>query len=143
LTNLRLRVLRGDTIASRLGIRIDGDSRFCLEVTPDTNRAFALSAECLAHERLVFAGNRMLKAPYPNPATATLTIPYRVPVDGAVTMHLFDMEGREVLRLIDRPLVEGNDEIALDARVVPPGRYFIRMVVNDVLTDVREVEIRP
>ena len=143
LTNLRLRVLRGDTIASRLGIVIDGDSRFCLDVTSDTNRTFALSAECLAHERLVFAGNRMLKPPYPNPATATLTIPYRVPVDGTVTMHLFDMEGREVLRLIDRPLAEGNDEIALDARVVPPGRYFIRMVVNDVLTDVREVEIRP
>ncbi len=141
LANLRMRVLRGDTIASSLDLQLDGISRYCLTALIDTGYAFRLSAECLAHERLIFSGNRMLKPIYPNPVRDLLRIPFRVPVDGDVTIVLYDAAGRKVAVLLNERREEGNDELVLPGRVVPPGRYFCRMTVNEVLTDVREVVI--
>lgn len=138
---LKLRVLRGDTIASPLRIALDGISKGCLTALADTGFAFRLSAECLAHERLVFAGNRMLKPVYPNPARTIMAIPFRVPTEGRVTITLYDVAGRTAAILLDRVMSEGNNELRLDTRGLPPGRYFCRMVVNDVLTDTREVMI--
>ena len=51
------------------------------------------------------------------------------------------MSGRLAQVLIDQDIKEGNNELLLDSRVIPPGLYYCRMVFNDVLTDVREVVI--
>ncbi|MGE3800501.1 MAG: T9SS type A sorting domain-containing protein [Candidatus Kapaibacterium sp.] len=141
LANLQMRVLRGDTIASPLDIRLDGVSQFCLTAFVDTGFGFQLSAECLAHERLLFFGNRMLKPIYPNPVRDQLRIPFRVPIDGEVTITLYDAAGRAVAVLLNQEMTEGNNELILDSRFVPPGHYFCRMTANQVLTDVREVVI--
>lgn len=141
LATLKLQVLRGDTIASRLGIALEGISKGCLTAFADTNFAFQLSQECLAYERLVFSGNRMLKPAYPNPARTTMRIPFRVSVEGRVTIVLYDLAGRKAAVLVDEVLPEGNNEFLLDTRSLPPGRYFCHMTLGDVLTDTREVVI--
>lgn len=141
LAALKLHVLRGDTIASPLRIALEGISKGCLIALADTNFAFRLSAECLAHERLVFSGNRMLKPAYPNPARQTMRIPFRVSMEGRVTITLYDPLGRRVAVPTDKIMPEGNHELLLDVQGLPPGRYFCRMTLGDVLTDTREVMI--
>ena len=141
LANLRMRVLRGDTIGSPLDLSLEGVSQYCLTALIDTGFTFSLTAECLAHERLVFSGNRMLKPIYPNPVRGDLRIPFRMPVEGNVRIVLYDATGGLATVLLDQYMGEGNNELLLDSRIIPPGLYYCRMVVNDVLTDVREVVI--
>ncbi len=141
LARLKLHVLRGDTVGSDLNIALEGISKGCLLAEVDSGFVFRLSAECLAYERLVFSGNRMLKLPWPNPARSRLTIPFRVPQEGNVTITMYDVTGRVAAVLVDEAMVEGNNELILNTGTLSPGRYFCRMVVNDVLTDTREVMI--
>lgn len=141
LARLKMLVLRGDTIGSDLDIALEGISLGCLYADVEQDYAFKLSEECLAHERLIMSGNRMLKRPYPNPARSQLFIPFRVPEDGEVTITIYDITGRVVAVPLHRSMSEGNNELMLNTGMLAPGRYFCRMVVGDVLTDTREIMI--
>lgn len=141
LANLEFRVLRGDTAGSNLGVELAGISAGCLMAEIDSGFAFKLSEECLAHERLIFSNNRMLKQAYPNPARSAITIPFRVPKNDRVTMTLYDVTGRVMAILLDEEMSEGNNELRVNTSGLPPGLYYCRMVVGEVLTDTREVMI--
>lgn len=138
---MRLRVLRGDSIASVLRLSLGAPSSFCIDGTVDSSASFRLSAECLAHNRLLFSGNRMLKRPWPNPSGPRLHLPFRVPVDGTVRITLYDLRGDHVADLVDQPMVAGENELVVETGAYPPGLYYCRMVVNGLLTDVREIMI--
>ena len=141
LGEFRMRVLRGDTIETPIRVELDGTSSFCIESTPDSSALFRLSDECLAHDRLIFEGNRMLKPFYPNPSGPLLQIPFRVPEEGGVRIVLYDARGDLVAVLLEQQMSEGERELQVRTSILPPGLYFCRMVVNDELTDLRKVVI--
>jgi len=141
LARLRLKVLRGDTIATPLGIELAGVSQGCLDADVDTTQLFTLSAECQAYDRLLFSGNRLLKQSVPNPAHDEVRIPFRVPDAGQVTLRLYDMLGREVLQLLDENLAAGNYEVVFPATALPAGRYYYRLTIGNDLSDTREMVI--
>jgi PKD repeat protein len=74
---------------------------------------------------------------YPNPFNANTVIMFTVPRDGAVTIAVYDILGREVVKLVNGEVfAAGVKSIAwdgLDSRGndVPGGLYFYRMVAAD------------
>lgn len=131
MTRLRFQVLRGDTTASPISIRLTGVSAGCFNGYVDQGRLFQLTAECAAQLRLLGSGRRTLLRPItPNPVYGTVSIGYYVPVDAATSIVLYDVNGNEVARLLDDRSTAGAGEIRIDSRRFPPGLYYCRIVVG-------------
>lgn len=141
LTRLKLKVLRGDTVQSPLQLELSGVSNLCMSAQADTTQLFLLSEECRAYNRLLFTSNRLLKQSLPNPTQGETVIPFRVPQAGHVRLTVYDAIGREVLRLLDAPRPQGTEEVIFDATLLPSGRYYYRITIDNALSDTREMVI--
>jgi hypothetical protein len=64
---------------------------------------------------------------YPNPFNASTTIRYSLPHKRRVTLRIYDLLGREILKLIDEEKPAGVYEITWNASPYPSGVYFLRM----------------
>ncbi|MEM1093587.1 MAG: Ig-like domain-containing protein [Bacteroidota bacterium] len=61
---------------------------------------------------------------YPNPFNPTTRIRYTLPQTGAVTLQVYDSQGRLVRTLVDGVIPAGEHHAMLDARNLPSGVYF-------------------
>lgn len=68
-----------------------------------------------------------LSAVSPNPTEGVSTLTYAVPHRAHVRIALYDVLGREVVRLADGVVDPGRYGAVLDARDVAAGLYFVRM----------------
>jgi len=73
---------------------------------------------------------------YPNPFNPMTTIEFALPVDGMVTLKVYDMLGQEMATLIDNEMMdEGTNEVTFDATSFSSGVYFYRLVAQGVDED--------
>jgi Secretion system C-terminal sorting domain len=63
---------------------------------------------------------------YPNPFNASTTISVQVPQDGRLRISLFDVLGREAIRIHDGVMTGGIHTFTVDASTLASGVYFIR-----------------
>jgi photosystem II stability/assembly factor-like uncharacterized protein len=73
---------------------------------------------------------------YPNPFNPATTIAYEVPVQGTVTLIVYDAAGREVRTLVDGTIAAGSYSVTWDGRnqagdLVASGVYLYRLVVGN------------
>ena len=84
-----------------------------------------------------------LEQNYPNPFNPSTTIRYQLPVEGQVTLVLYEMLGREVEKLVDERKEAGYYESLWEARTLASGMYFYRLVVRgqdgSTYSDVRKM----
>ena len=76
-------------------------------------------------------GDHLLGTPSPNPFFAEMRVGFATPRDGAVSLKVYDLEGRHVATLVDRSVAAGVHEAAWNGRAgnggrVPAGIYLIR-----------------
>jgi hypothetical protein len=64
---------------------------------------------------------------YPNPFNPTTIISYQLPAQSHVTLIIFDVLGREVVRLIDEQKPAGKYTATWNAEKVPSGVYYFRL----------------
>ncbi|MDP8240826.1 MAG: T9SS type A sorting domain-containing protein [Candidatus Hatepunaea meridiana] len=64
---------------------------------------------------------------FPNPFNSTTSINYSLDIDADVTLSLFDLSGREVARLVDKPMTSGKYSVSWDASDLPSGIYMCRL----------------
>ena len=69
---------------------------------------------------------------YPDPFNPVTTIEYEVPLQGAVTLTLYDVLGREVRQLVDEVQPAGRHRISLDASDLTSGTYIYRLETGEV-----------
>jgi photosystem II stability/assembly factor-like uncharacterized protein len=69
---------------------------------------------------------------YPNPFNPSTTIKYSLPQTGRVTLSIYDLLGREVVKLIDEEKPAGEYETTWNASSYPSGVYFIKMQAESV-----------
>ncbi|MDP4198838.1 MAG: YCF48-related protein [Bacteroidota bacterium] len=67
----------------------------------------------------------------PNPVVEKATFGFNLAAPSAVRISLFDMLGREVALPLNGFESAGEHALALDARELPAGSYFIRIVTSD------------
>jgi hypothetical protein len=64
---------------------------------------------------------------YPNPAGATVLIPFSLSERALVRIHVFDALGREVRAFADEMMEPGSHSVIFNAAGLPPGVYLCRM----------------
>ncbi len=69
-----------------------------------------------------------LSAPYPNPFNPATRISFNLPENGHVQLMVYDLLGREIMRVLDDPFTAGTHEINIDFSRQATGIYFLRMV---------------
>ena len=72
---------------------------------------------------------------YPNPFNPTTTIRFELPEDTHTRIAIYDLLGREIVQLANRPIRAGYHQVVWQGRdtfgnAVPSGMYFYRMEAN-------------
>ncbi len=88
-----------------------------------------------------------LAAPAPNPAVGSVRFAFTLPAAGPVRLVLFDARGRVVHGWNSAELEEGRHSFAWDfrdaqGRIVPAGRYLLRMEAGSVVLHRSIVHLR-
>ncbi len=66
-----------------------------------------------------------LGAAFPNPFSATTTVPFAVEESGPVRLSVFDVLGRQVATLVDGEIAAGPHRAALDGSRLAAGVYLV------------------
>ena len=68
-----------------------------------------------------------LKENYPNPFNPTTTIEYSIGIAGPTRLMVYDVLGREVVKLVDEYRPIGSHKVVWNANNMPSGIYFYRL----------------
>jgi subtilisin family serine protease len=71
---------------------------------------------------------------HPNPFNPTTVIRFDLPIDGHVTLEVYDVLGRQVLTLLDDHRLAGYHQTVFDARGLSSGTYFYRLQAGDYVS---------
>ncbi len=69
---------------------------------------------------------------YPNPFNPTTIVGYSLPVDGRVSLKIFNLIGQEVATLVDGQRAAGFQQEAWDASSISSGIYIYQLTMRDV-----------
>jgi len=76
-------------------------------------------------------GGMQLGTCYPNPCSASAVVPCTLPGESLVTLRIYDMLGREVLRPVDAEVFEGGAHSkTLFVNNLPTGTYHVVLVAG-------------
>jgi hypothetical protein len=78
------------------------------------------------------AAEYVLKSNYPNPFNPTTNIEFVMAKSGAVSLNVFDLLGRNVATLVNKPMSAGNHMVTFDASNLSSGTYLYVLSVNGV-----------
>ncbi|MBN1302638.1 MAG: T9SS type A sorting domain-containing protein [Melioribacteraceae bacterium] len=67
---------------------------------------------------------------YPNPFNPSTIITYKLPVDGFVTLKVYDVLGEEIAVLVNKKQASGVYEIEFDGSDLASGVYVCRIEVK-------------
>jgi len=83
-----------------------------------------------------------LRQAYPNPFNPIVTIPYSLKEDGQISLIIYDINGREITRLVDGIQTAGNYQVIWNAdgnsKEISSGIYFVRMTTAE-FSDVQKI----
>ena len=68
---------------------------------------------------------------YPNPFNPVTTLSFAIPVDGDVSIEVYNLQGREVSTLISGYMDAGYHSVVWDANSHSSGVYFVKMVAGE------------
>jgi pectinesterase len=68
---------------------------------------------------------------YPNPFNPSTVIKYQLPKNSMVKVIVYDILGKEVIKLVDAEQPAGNYEVKFNAGNLASGIYFYRISAND------------
>ncbi|MBI2427918.1 MAG: T9SS type A sorting domain-containing protein [Ignavibacteriales bacterium] len=72
-------------------------------------------------------GKFALEQNYPNPFNPTTTINYSIPLNGLVSLKVFNILGQEVMSLVNTEQTAGNYQVTFNANTLSSGVYFYRI----------------
>jgi photosystem II stability/assembly factor-like uncharacterized protein len=79
---------------------------------------------------------------YPNPFNGSTVLQYSVPENGPVSLHVFDVLGREIAGLVDEVLPAGEYRLAWQSSPLPSGVYFSRLISAGRMTTRKMLLVR-
>ena len=67
-------------------------------------------------------------AAYPNPFNPTTTLSFDIPIDSQVSLTIYNLQGRQIVSLIDRNIDAGYHSVVWNADAHASGIYFVKML---------------
>jgi hypothetical protein len=83
-----------------------------------------------------------LKQNYPNPFNPSTKIVYNVPLNGKVTLIVYDIMGREVVSLVNENKMEGRYEVNLYGDRLVSGVYVCKMTAKNFTSSIKMLFIK-
>jgi glucose/arabinose dehydrogenase len=71
-----------------------------------------------------------LEQNYPNPFNPSTLIRYKLPIEGQVSLKIYDVLGNEIETLVNKQQTAGNYEVNFDASLLSNGIYFYQLTTN-------------
>ena len=71
-----------------------------------------------------------LESAYPNPFNPTTTLSFSLPLESEVNITVYNLQGREVITLLDGNINAGYHSITWHADNNSSGVYFVKMVAD-------------
>ena len=71
---------------------------------------------------------------YPNPFNPTTTLNFALPIETEVSISIYDLQGREIVSLIQGKLNAGYHTTIWNADVYSSGLYFVKMMADEYLS---------
>ncbi len=68
---------------------------------------------------------------YPNPFNPVTMLSFAIPVDGKVFLSVYNLQGREVVSLVNGNMEAGYHSISWSADKYSSGVYFVKMIVGE------------
>ena len=84
-----------------------------------------------AEAKLPIPDDYSLSQAYPNPFNPVTTLDFALPIDGKVSLTVYDMRGREVALLINGNMDAGYHSVIWHADAQASGVYFVKMVAGE------------
>jgi len=75
--------------------------------------------------------NYTISQNFPNPFNPVTNITYNLPVDGKVSIKVYDISGREISTLADGNMTAGYHTVSFDASNLPSGVYFYKISADN------------
>lgn len=72
-----------------------------------------------------------LYAAYPNPFNSITRIRFQTTAESDTRLAVYDVSGREIVRLVDRRIQPGMHSVAFNASAHPSGMYFARLTSGE------------
>lgn len=72
-----------------------------------------------------------LKSNYPNPFNASTTISFNIPDDNMVELLVYDVQGREVAKLVNERLLKGTYSVKFYGDNLSSGLYFYKLSTSE------------
>jgi serine protease len=79
---------------------------------------------------------------YPNPFNPTTTIRFDLPVGRWATLKIYDLLGREVMTVLDRPMPAGVHQVEFDGSSMASGVYFYLLKAGDFTASEKMILIK-
>lgn len=108
---------------------IDGDARNATTPYMGADEAGPLTGVALTGEALPFTFG--LEQNFPNPFNPGTVITYSVPVEGQVSLRVYDLLGRAVAILVDQRQAAGQHTVRFDGIGLSSGTYIYRLSSGD------------
>lgn len=83
-----------------------------------------------------------LEQNYPNPFNPTTVIRYSLPLNGFVTLKVFDVLGREVKTVVNEREITGTHSATFDGSLLSSGVYFYRLQLESYVQTKKLILIR-
>ena len=83
--------------------------------------------DILSTEEDIVASSFALERNYPNPFNPTTTIEYSLGLSGPTKLMIYDVLGRELVKLVDEYRPAGTHKVVWNASSMPSGVYFYRL----------------
>jgi len=75
-----------------------------------------------------------LERAYPNPFNPVTTLSFTIPTQSEIALSIYNMQGREVSRLIDANMDAGYHSVVWNADTEASGLYFVKMVAGEFVS---------
>ena len=95
----------------------------------------------------VLDGGELVMESYPNPFNPTATIRFGLPEAGYIQLTVYDIMGREIVRLVENYMEAGYQRVTwngrtMDGREVPTGLYIARLVTPTATKTIKLVMMK-
>jgi len=96
------------------------------DIPPWSNNSLFVVANL--KEALLIPDEYMLSQGYPNPFNPSTKVDFSLPVDSEMSIRIYDLQGREVVALVNGTIKAGYHSVIWNASSYSSGMYFVKML---------------